>query len=534
MKRSSLLFTFVFFFFSGFTQTPFDIQLEAVSIPELGGLQSYAWGQHDGYWLILGGRLDGLHRRQPWASFDEAGLNNQIIVVDPVGLQKWTAPLSSLPTALREQLSATNMEFYQEGDYLYLIGGYGFSTTAQDHLTHPYLAAIKVSAVIDAVINETAFSSFFRQVADTNFAVTGGYLEKIEDIFYLVGGQRFDGAYNPMNHPTFTQEYTNSIRRFTLEDDGVNLTITHLPSWTDANNLHRRDLNVSPQIMPDGQEGLTIFSGVFQQTADLPYLNSVDIRPSGYEVNPDFIQYFNHYHCANISIYSADQNEMHNLFFGGMAQYYVQDGVLMQDDNVPFVNTIARVTRSENGNLTEYKLDQEMPGYLGSGSEFIPVQGIPAYANSVLQLDEIPENTLIGYIYGGINSTAANIFWINDGTQSVASSQIFKVYLTAPGTSGTKDLSERRTGKMDMQVFPNPNSGIINISMHLGYRSAVTLKLIDQTGRVIYEAEYPEANLQLGNNRLEVALDEKEKPSVIFVTLESNLEIVTRKLILER
>lgn len=100
---------------------PFEITLEPVVVPELGGLQSYAFGVHDGKWLVLGGRLDGLHRRQPWATFDEAGHNNQIFVIDPVAQRKWTAPLFSLPTAMQEQLSSTNMEFYQEGDYLYCM-----------------------------------------------------------------------------------------------------------------------------------------------------------------------------------------------------------------------------------------------------------------------------------------------------------------------------------------------------------------------------------------------------------------------------
>ncbi len=103
---------------------PFEIVIEPVNISGLGGLQAFAWGQHDGKWLIIGGRLDGLHRRQPFASFSKDGHNNQLIVVDPEAKQNWSASLSSLPEEMQEQLSSTNMEFYQEGDYLYLAGGY--------------------------------------------------------------------------------------------------------------------------------------------------------------------------------------------------------------------------------------------------------------------------------------------------------------------------------------------------------------------------------------------------------------------------
>ncbi|WP_133122078.1 hypothetical protein [Brumimicrobium salinarum] len=162
-----------------FSQTaPFEISIEPINISGLGGIQSYAYGQANGKWLIIGGRLDGLHRRQPWASFDVAGHNNQLLVVDPVSLQKWSAPLTSLPTSIQEQLSSTNMEFYQEGDYLYCIGGYGFSPTENDHTTFDKLTAIKVSDVVNGIINNTTISTFFRQITDTQFQVTGGRLKK--------------------------------------------------------------------------------------------------------------------------------------------------------------------------------------------------------------------------------------------------------------------------------------------------------------------------------------------------------------------
>ena len=90
--------------------TPFNIYIEPMNISGLGGLQSFAYGQHNEKWLIVGGRLDGLHRRQPFAAFDIAGNNNQIIVIDPVSQQKWTSPITSLPVAMQEQLSFIKKE----------------------------------------------------------------------------------------------------------------------------------------------------------------------------------------------------------------------------------------------------------------------------------------------------------------------------------------------------------------------------------------------------------------------------------------
>jgi hypothetical protein len=78
-------------------QTPFNIYLEPMTVPGVGGLQAFAFGQdNSGKWLVIGGRLDGLHRRQPFASFDLAGNNNQLLVVDPVMNQSWSTPLTSL------------------------------------------------------------------------------------------------------------------------------------------------------------------------------------------------------------------------------------------------------------------------------------------------------------------------------------------------------------------------------------------------------------------------------------------------------
>lgn len=519
-----------------FAQTaPFKILLEPFNISGLSGAQAYAFGQHNGKWLIIGGRLDGLHRRQPFAAFDAAGNNNQLTVVDPVTKQKWSAPLMSLPAGLQEQLSATNMEFFQEGDYLYLIGGYGYSNTAADHITYPKLTSVKVPDVINAVINGNSFSNYFRQITDQQFAVTGGYLNKIYNTFYLTGGQRFDGRYNPMgpdHGPGFSQIYTNAIRKFTINDDGVNLSVTHLPSIIDAANLHRRDYNVVPQIMPNGQEGLTAFSGVFQVNADLPYLNCVNIDSTGYSVNNAFSQYYNHYHCAHIPLYSATANKMHNVFFGGIARYYDSAGILVQNNNVPFVKTIARVTREANGIMTEYKLPVEMPALLGAGSEFIPAGNLPRYNNEVLKLDEFTaDTTLVGYIYGGISSSAANIFFTNNGTQSSASSQVFKVFVIKNDTGMDQSPDPQSTGALQMQAYPNPNNGNFILNFYLKVVVDVKLSIYDAAGKLLESTVLK--NLNTGGNTQTRKIKNFTAAGVYFITLETSYEKATQKIVID-
>jgi hypothetical protein len=514
---------------------PFNVELQPMTIQGLGGIQSFAFGQSNGKWLILGGRLDGLHKRQPFAAFDLAGHNNQLIVVDPVAQKSWSTPLSSLPTDMQEQLSSTNMNFKQDGDHLYIVGGYGYSATIGDHTTFASLIAVNVPSVIEAIINGESLTPFFRKIDHADFAVAGGRLEKIYDTYYLVGGQKFIGRYNPhgpTHGPGFVQEYTNQIRRFTIQDNGSNLSITHLTAATNEDDLHRRDYNVTPQIMPNGEEGLTAFSGVFQINVDLPFLDCVNIDSAGYELNQRFQQYYNHYHCANVPLYSADKNEMHTVFFGGIAQYFDSSGIMVQDFDVPFVKTIARITRDSSGKMTEYKLPIEMPTFLGAGSEFIPNENLTRYDNGVIDLDALQDSSqFIGYIFGGIASSEKNIFFSNIDGLSDASEQIFRVLVSKDQTSSSHQVNDYSTGNLNLNVHPNPNNGQFNVQFNLIRRSDVVMTVLTENGSEVLRKTFP--NVAMGVNTVEVDLTKSKRGGVMILSLESNGDKAVRKIYVE-
>ena len=375
-------------------------------------------------------------------------------------------------------------------------------------------------------------TSYFRQLSDAQFAVTGGHLKKINDTYYLIGGNKFDGNYNPMGNPTYTQVYTNAIRKYKMADDGTSITVNHLPTITDSINLHRRDYNAVSQILPNGAEGITVFSGVFQTTVDLPFLNAVTIDSVNYTVNSGFQQYYNHYHCATLPIYSAMSNEMHNVFFGGIAQYYDSSSVLVQDNNVPFVKTIARVTRNSAGIMAEYKLPIEMPSLLGAGAEFIPIDSVPHYTNEVFNVDAFKaDSTLVGYIYGGISSTAMNIFFTNTGTQSSASSQVFKVYVIKGKTVGIDDLNEQSIGTLRMQVYPNPNEGNFIVTFNLTNISEVKISIQDANGKRIENTVLK--NVVAGENSFSKRIKGLMNGGIYFITLETPYEKATQKIIID-
>lgn len=171
----------------------YSIQFDPIVIPEFMGVQSFAVGRSGDELLLIGGRLDGLHRRQPWASFDSAGHNNQLIVLNLVTKQQWKKTVADLPVDLADQLKATNHCATQVGDSLYLVGGYGISRSKNDHITFPSAVALSVSATIQAIKNQHVSEQLFQVIQHDNFAVTGGQLQTIGKTFYLVGGHRFDG-----------------------------------------------------------------------------------------------------------------------------------------------------------------------------------------------------------------------------------------------------------------------------------------------------------------------------------------------------
>jgi hypothetical protein len=419
----------------------YSVELNAVDVPNLPGVHSYAFGQYNGNWLIIGGRRDGMHARQPMFSFPQSQNNADIFVVDINAQQFWSVSANSLPTSIKEQLQSTNMNFYQDKDTLYIIGGYAFSTTANQHITFPYLTSIQVDSVIDAIINGDSIARYFKQISNPVFAITGGQLGKIDDTFYLVGGQKFDGLYNPMGGHSFTQTYSNQIRKFTIDNSGSQLSYGNYATITDEVHLRRRDYNLIPQIFHDGSEGYTISSGVFQAGIDLPFLYPVDISASGYTPITSFNQYLSNYHSAKSALFDSSNNEMHSLFFGGISQYYYQNGDLIQDDQVPFVKTISRLTRFSDGSLQEFQLSVEMPGFSGASAEFIPNKNLPHYPSEIIKLDEITQDSfLIGHIYGGILSPILNPFSSFQTSTTIADPTIYAVQLKRNVPSGVQEI----------------------------------------------------------------------------------------------
>jgi hypothetical protein len=219
-------------------------------------------------------------------------------------------------------------------------------------------------------------------------------------------------------------------------------------------------------------------------TSDLPFLYPVDITDTSYTPVTSFNQYLSNYHSAHASLYDSNSNEMHNLFFGGMSQYYYQNGVLTQDNNVPFVKTISRLSRSAAGLLYEYQLPVEMPALKGASAEFIPNELLPHYASDIINLAQITSDTiLIGHIFGGIYSPSLNPFSVNQTSTTSADPSVYAVRLVRNASSGIQAVDGKNP--YSLRAYPNPTSSSVTLEFNAKRDGKATYFVTAASGQVL-------------------------------------------------
>jgi len=511
---------------------PYSVRLEQVSVPGLPGFHSFAYGQHDGKWLIVGGRTDGIHARQPFASFPANHNNDHVFVIDPSTGEFFAESLNPLSSGLREHLQSTNMNFQQIADTLYIIGGYAFSETAGDHITFPKLTTIVVSETMNDVISGSLNENSFGHLYDERFAVTGGQLGELDDKLILVGGHRFDGRYNPRDRPTFRQEYTHAIQSFRIDHALTGPDISFYSKVLDTDHLRRRDYNLVPYIFRDGEPGYMISTGVFRRDADLPFLYNVEIgKEEFYEPIADFEQLLSHYHSPKLSFYTEESDELHMLFFGGLAQFYFQGDQLIQDDRVPFVNTISRVTRYSDGSFAEFALPEEMPGLKGTSAEFIPNPDLPKNETGVILMDEIESGELLaGYIVGGIDTPILNPFVTNQTERTSASTTVYEVWLD-PSASDDKPVEQTRDGAILYPNYPNPFDDETTLHFSIEDNSMVNLEVFSVDGKKV--ATLLSSEMTIGEHKLQFSAGELSS-GLYIVRLMANGTTKSRAILIVR
>lgn len=417
-------------------ELPFVLSIEEVTQDEIPGLHSFAFAKWDEWWVIIGGRINGLHGFFINTGFPEDQANQYIQLVNPQTGENHQFPVDDLNIPYRSALKSTNMQYTQDGQWLYMCGGFGKDPVQSEFVTFPVLTAINLDMLISGIIAGENPTAAFQQINAVNLQVCGGGMEKMGDWFYLVGGHDFSGMYNQVGPPLFTQTYTNEVRRFKISNSPT-LDIAEFSAVRDSNHLHRRDFTLGPVIHPDGTEGLCLYGGVFRPDADLPYYNPVYIDDDMAPVaDVTYSQIFSQYTCPLVPVFDAKDNSMYSIFFAGISanNWNENTGQLEYDEKVPFINDISTFRRAADGTSREYVMPLRFDALLGTNMVFVPNDSVPQFNNKVIKLDALNGPTFVGYLFGGIKAEIPNF------TPSSASNRLFKVMLTPKIISGVTEI----------------------------------------------------------------------------------------------
>lgn len=475
-------------------------------------LQSYAHGVSGTDWLLFAGRTNrinddgGLHdlnANYTNTSFLPLSFNEDIFVynvdkdeVSALSFNEMVSEISSyVPangssnsdaiTALLPQIVAalkangtvfrsTNPLITQEGDYMYLAGGYGTPLDQTDngnaYITFNQIARINVPSMINVIkgnLSSLTLADWQNLVAfgsNEKLVSTGGEMFKIGDTFYLAGGHNFTAN---------SQQYVDAVYPFTMSvstsqpltlDIVVSAPITDVPTIigtpaADATSkFRRRDGPIVPALYMDANnkiaEGLSFYGGVFQpdsvvivgkDTTDYlrAWNTAIYVTPSGtasYTIDSDYNQKnFNVYSCADFELYDKASGTVSTFLMGGIG-----DGTYQGPNTLsPFTNSLTQVRYDLNkGKSTSKVISNNVFGtssFYGAETEFIfnskqaiSFLTVNGDATEVINADETFQEGKgidLGFIYGGIEAFDSTPGTFGKGN-SAASSKIWKVTVT--------------------------------------------------------------------------------------------------------
>lgn len=432
---------------------PFTLSIDQSPVILPNGIHSYAFGVHEGKWLLMTGRTNGMHgfdNDNPDTNFPPRKQNTIIYVVDMhkniVYSRSLNDSFSGLSQKQVDQLSVTSPQFFQKGATLYICGGYGFDSTSGQYLTQDSLTAVNIPKMMKWVMNPSKNDlavNHIRQTTDPFLQVTGGYMDAVDDALnvLLIFGQNFSMVYTDPSDGNYTQQ----VRKFTILDDGVNIAITNKVALPQQSYYRRRDLNVLPIIQPDNTRAYIALSGVFTPSPDDSiWTVPVTIQLNGSAFMPDpsapdtLKQSLNNYVCPSPGIYEHSTRSMFIPLLGGISYQYFEDGIIKTDPNLPWVNQVATIKIDKHNVMSQYLMLSSYPFIpstiahpgnplrFGGGANFILSNKVHTYKNGVIKLDRIYSPTVIGYVVGGIMSAVKQTETPRD---SAASPYIFRVIL---------------------------------------------------------------------------------------------------------
>jgi hypothetical protein len=281
--------------------------------------------------------------------------------------------------------------------------------------------------------------SQLQQIHNPLFQVTGGEMKLLGNQAFLVLGQDFQGNYFS---PTATQTYTDEIQSFGITysgatPDSLAITTGSYQAQNDQVDFRRRDYNLGDIVQSGLQTALEVYGGVFTPGAPTDpnqgqgYQTPIVVNGIGATQLGTYQQFFSQYSAPNIGLYDMTSQSMYTIFLGGIGlyDYNFATGALTENTGLPFVDDVTTLEQGQgvNGGSQEYEMPSQLPGLYGAEARFFPTPGLPEYSNGVIQLNQLTQPTTLGFMYGGILSTAADT--TDQATQTSATNALFQIVL---------------------------------------------------------------------------------------------------------
>ena len=291
-----LLFTVIF----TNAQSGFNLEIEPYGIAELPPIHAHAFAQHDGKWLIIGGRTGEID--QP------SYLNYDLIVIDPVTEDYWLYPLEWTGAALEfpDHLGNCYAAHFQEGSHLYIVGGMGYSMDSEAFGPFPIMTIVDVPKTIQAIINSDPMEDCFFQIENEGFKKQDALLTKIGDRFYLAGGRQFFGGFDEEGDLLVDFDVSSEVFSFLLKETKNGWEIKSEKTLDYKDDFETAIASYAPQIFPDGESGISVFlNNQEEEPSNLAWMNLFSF---GYSTYVDTTMNIANYHSTIIPIYDAANN----------------------------------------------------------------------------------------------------------------------------------------------------------------------------------------------------------------------------------
>lgn len=214
---------------NSYNQTVRELPSKAYELyPTLQDMYGYAVGQYGDYMLIFGGSI----RSDVPEQFRQDFPNLDILMIDFKRKRAAAYTSGNLEGLLAEQISATGMAYFQDGNILYLLGGYGFSESHGQFITFPYLTAIDMEATVKALLEGKNPVASFYQICDDRMAIFDATMDHNGDEFFLINGKSAYKLEPFSDEPQYVEEQLQGqARTFKIKGQGANIEIGQFQTW---------------------------------------------------------------------------------------------------------------------------------------------------------------------------------------------------------------------------------------------------------------------------------------------------------------